>query len=51
MSSTVPDSPTSIEEFVYEDVQAADKVLDFAGRQDVFKSVRKLLEQQQAVKA
>jgi len=41
----------SIEEFVYEDVQAAYKVLDCAGRRDLFKSVRKLLEEQQAVKA
>ena len=41
----------SIEEFVLEDVQAAYKVLDCAGRQDLFKSVRKLLEEQQAVKA
>ena len=51
VSSTVPSSPMSIEEFVLEDVQAAYKVLDCAGRQDLFKSVRKLLEEQQAVKA
>ena len=51
VSSTVPNSPMSIEEFVYEDVQAAYQVLDCAGRRDLFKSVRKLLEEQQAVKA
>ena len=36
MGSTVPNSPMSIEEFVYEDVQAAYKVLDCAGRRDLF---------------
>jgi hypothetical protein len=41
----------SIEEFVYDDVQAAYKMLDCAARRDLFKSVRKLLEEQQAVKA
>jgi hypothetical protein len=51
MSSTEPNSPLSIEELVYEDVEAAYKVLDCAGRRDLFKSVRNLLEEQQAVKA
>ena len=41
----------SVEEFFYEDVQAAYKVLDCAGRQDLFELVRKILEERQAVKA